>query len=120
MSLTEPQTITINTVAHTLPRVSVGANGSVYQKDDGTVKLTVNHAYGRRNRSTIRVDHSKVSTDPLQPSINKPFSLSVQLILDRPVGGYTNVEIKQIADGLIGLLTASTGQIVTKALGGES
>lgn len=120
MALIDPQSITINAVANPLPRVGSGPNSGSFQKEDGSVRLSVNHAYGKRNRRTIRVDHNKISTDPLQPNVNRPFSMSAYVVIDTPVGGYTNTEIKQIVDGLTAYLTASSGAVVTKVLGGES
>lgn len=82
--------------------------------------MTVSHAFGRRNRRTIRIDHSKIAADPLQPSVNGRYSMSTYIVCDTPLVGYSNAEIKQIVDGLTAYLTASTGARVTQLLGGEN
>jgi len=120
MSFSDPQSITINAVANSLPRISSGANSGVFQKDDGTVKLSVSHAYGKRTRRTIRVDHSKIATDPLFPTQNARSSMSVYIVVDVPTAGYTITEEKQIVDALTAYLTASSGARVTQLLGGEN
>lgn len=117
---TDPQSVTINTVANSLPKISSGSNQSIYQKDDGTVKLTVSHQYGSRTRRLIRLDHSKIASDPLMAGVNVRATFSTYLVLDVPNTGYTVTEQKQIVDAFTAYLTASSGAIVTKALGGEN
>lgn len=119
MAFSDPQSVTINAVAQTLPRTSSGSNAGAFTKDDGNVKLTVSHAYGKRSRRMIRLDHRKIAPDPLVPATNVPFSMSVHVVVDTPVWGYTPAEAKQIVDALTGYLTASSGARVTQLLGGE-
>lgn len=117
---TDPQSITINSVAQTLPRTGVGTSSSSYSKDDGNVKLAVSHAYGKRLRRTARIDFRKTAADPLFPAQNTPYSMSTYIVADVPITGFTVVEQKQIVDALVGWLSASSGANVTKMLGGES
>ena len=119
MAFADPQSVTINAVANSLPRVSSDKNAGSFQKDDGTVKLTVSHSYGARNRRTIRIDHRKIAPDVFT-SDNREYSMSTYVVVDAPVTGYTNAEIKQIVDGLTAYLTASSGARVTQLLGGEN
>jgi len=120
MAFADPQSITINSIANTLPRVSSEKNSGTFQKDDTTVKLSVSHQYGTRNRRVIRVDHSKIAADPLQASTNVRLSMNCYLVVDVPATGYTIAEAKQVVDGLTAYLTASTGAKVTQLLGGEN
>lgn len=120
MAFADPQTVTINAVAQTLARTSSGVNSGVFTKDDGSVKETVSHTYGKRTRRMIRLDHKKIAADPLQPSTNTQFSMSCYLVADVPLTGYTVVEQKQIVDALTAYLTASSGARVTQLLGGEN
>jgi hypothetical protein len=46
--------------------------------------------------------------------------MSVYMVFDHPVVGYTNTEIKYGYDALKGAMTASTDLLVTKLIGGES
>lgn len=119
MPFSNPETVTISTVAQTLPKVSSGITSAVYEKDDGTVKLTVSHAYGRRSRRLVRLDFSKIAADPLL-SINQEYSMSCQFIVDEPKTGFTNAEAKAVADALVAYLSASTGAKITLLLNGES
>lgn len=120
MAFSDPQSVTINTVANSLPRVSTSGDKSSYSKDDGSLKLSISHSYGKRNRRTIRVDSQKLVTDPLIPANSVQASMSTYIVVDVPKTGYTIAEQKQIVDGLTAYLTASTGANVTKLLGGEN
>ncbi len=118
--LTDPQSVTINAVAVSLPAVSRAANASVYQSNDGNTKLSISHNYGNRTRRTARLDFSKVAADPLVSAQNIKYSMSAYLVIDQPITGFTVAEAKQIVDALTAYLTASTGAKVTNILGGES
>lgn len=120
MSFADPQSVTINAVAISMPRTSSGVNTGVFTAADGLTRETVSHSYGKRTRRTIRIDVSKISTDPLLPAQNVKFSSSVYLVVDAPIGGYTNTELKQVADGFLAMLTASSGAKITQLLGGEN
>jgi len=117
----DPQTVTINSIANTLPRTPVGTNYGVFTKDDGLVKLSISHSVsGKRNRRLIKLDHAKIAADPLLAGVNVKASMTVYSVIDTPETGYTVAEIKQVCDALYAYLTASTGANVTKIIGGES
>lgn len=120
MAFSDPQTVTINAVAQTLPRTSSGVDAGVFTKDDGNVKLSVSHNYGKRIRRTVRLEHSKVAPDPLISSTNIKYGMTAYLVIDVPVTGYSVTEAKQIVDGLTAYLTATSGARVTQLLGGEN
>lgn len=121
MAFADPQTITINAVAGTFNRVDTQGSRSVYRTADGFWTLTISHqkrAGGRSNRM-YRVDHTKVAPD-VYTSDNTKYTFSAWLSVDAPELGYTVVEQKQVVDGMIAALQASSGLAITKLLGGES
>jgi hypothetical protein len=120
MAFADPQSVTINAIAKTLARTSSGQDSGAFSKDDGEVKLLVNHVYGKRNRRTLRIEHQKLTTDVTDPTINTLYGMSCYLVVDVPKVGYTNAEIKQVVDGFTAYLTASSGARVTQLLGGEN
>lgn len=120
MAFADPQTVTINAVANTLPRTSSGVHDGEFTKDDGLVRLRVSHQFGKRNRHLVRLDHAKVAADPFTTGLNVKYSMSVQLVVDVPPVGYTIAEQKQIVDALTAYLTATSGARVTQLLGGEN
>jgi hypothetical protein len=115
----DPQSITINAVAQTLPRISSEPNAGTFRKDDTTVSLRVSHQYGKKTRRVVRLDHKKIAPDVFT-SDNREYSMAVYLVIETPTTGYTVAEQKQIVDGLTAYLTASSGANVTKTLGGEN
>jgi Cu2+-containing amine oxidase len=66
------------------------------------------------------LDYSKIVADPLVPTQNQKVSMSTYLVIDHPLTGLTNAEIKQVVDGLTAYLTATSGAKVTSIVGGES
>lgn len=118
--LTDPQSVTINAVATSLPRVSTEKDAATYKSADGLVKLSVSHQYGRRVRHMVRLDQSKIAADPLLAGQNIPVSMSAYVVIDVPTVGFSTTEQKYIADALTGYLSASSGAIVAKVLGGEN
>jgi hypothetical protein len=115
----DPQSVTINAVAHSLARVGASSNGGIFRKDDGTVKLSVSHTQNKRARRMIRLDHNKLASDPYVTGDNFPVSMGTYLVVDVPLLGYTITEQKQVTDGFAAFLTASSGAAVLKLLGGE-
>lgn len=120
MALSDPQSVTINAVAISLPRTSASPNAGAFTSNDGLVKETVSHQYGRRNRHLLRIDHSKIAPDPLISAQNIKYSMSFYVVADVPETGYTVAEAKQVVDGFIAQLNASSGALITKLLGGEN
>lgn len=119
MGFADPQSVTINAVAQSLPKTGIGANSVTYTKDDGNVKLSISHVYGKRTRRQARLDFQKIAPDPLVSAQNIIFKMSAWLVVDVPVTGFTVAEQKQIVDALTKYLTDSSGARVTQLLGGE-
>lgn len=120
MAFADPQTVTINAIANTLPRVASGINAGSFSKDDGNVKLSVSHAYNKRTRRALRIDYRKIAADPLISAQSIVYTMSATLVIDTPVTGFTVAEAKQVIDGLVAYLSASSGARITQLLGGEN
>jgi len=121
MAIADPQSVTINSIAQSLPRTGTTDGRSVYTKDDGTVKMTVTQNPGAvRSRLTVRLDYKKIAADPFIPATNREVGVSVFFNIDRPNVGLTPAEVKDVSTSLTTWLTASTGANLTKIIGGES
>lgn len=119
MAYADPQSVTIDGTATSLPRTSSGVDTGAFTAADGSLKLAVSHQYGKRTRRQIRLDHSKIAPDPLL-SVNTKYSMSAYIVIDTPPTGYTLAEAQKIVAGLTAYLTASSGANVAKLLGGEN
>lgn len=115
---TDPQTVTVNAVAQTLPAISREPRKSVYREDIGEYSFTISHSEGKaRNRRVVRLDRVKVTADPFLPAQNVEVSASYYLVVDHPNAGFTAAEMKEDVLGLTGWLDSAA---VLKVLGGES
>lgn len=117
--LADPQSITIATVAKSLPRTG-GYQGNlesaVYREATGEVSLAISHTYQKRNRHLIAVDHKKTATDPLTAQTAE-VGLGIRIILDVPKFGYSAADVRDVFAGVKTLLSDAT---VTKIVSGES
>lgn len=121
MAYADPQTVTINAVANSLPRISSDKNSGAFRKDDSNVALTVQHQFLKsRVRHTARIDYRKIAADPLIAAQNLQYSMSAYVVFDVPLIGYTIAEQKLNVDALSLWLTASSGANTTKLLGSEN
>lgn len=116
----DPQSVTINAVPISLPRIGSSMQSGAFQAADAQTKLSISHAYGKRARHVLRLDVLKNAADPLNPTTNLPYTMNVYTVVDVPLFGYTAAEQKQVTDGLTAYLTASSGAAWTRLLGGES
>ena len=112
----EPQTVTIATVAKPLPRVSFGDRKGIFEDALGN-RLSFSHTFGRRNRHIVRLDNTMKAADPLLDGVSREYSMSVQLIVDIPPVGFSNTQQVDIAKALADYCTAAN---LAKVIGGES
>jgi hypothetical protein len=122
MALTDPQSITISAATSPLPRTFAEGDESHYTSADGLIQLSINHtlAKGGRVRRLVRLDHSKLTSDPFKPSENVKVSLANYIVFDLPPAGYTSAEALAVYTGFKALYTATSDALITKVLGGES
>lgn len=115
---TDPQTVTVNAVAKSLPRVASGNYDGAFESVADGLKLRVSHAFGKRDRRTVRLDSKDIAADPYLDGTNRPISMSAYLVVDAPPQGYTATEISYHVQALIDWL--DTPANLAKVLGSES
>lgn len=121
MALADPQTITVNSVAQSLKRVSMGTGTGSFKTNDGNFTLEIAHSYTKRNRHTVVLRQRKIAADPLAPTLNVEVTQSVRVTIDTPNNSaFTVAENKLLWDGFAAWLAASSGAIETQLLGGEN
>jgi len=116
MSYNDPISLTISGSAVSLPRVSSGVNSGAFSAPDGTNVVRIAHAYGKRTRRTVRLENSKIATDPLTAA-NAKYSMTAYLVVDVPPVGYSVAEAQAVVTALNSWLTTAN---VAKLLGGEN
>lgn len=114
----DPQSVTINSVATSLPRVSVGSGTATYRAADGTVEMRISHQTTGKSRSRrmVRLDKTVIAADPLT-SENASQKAGIYLVVDEPLFGFTDAELDYLVDALILWLSSAN---IAKLLGGES
>jgi hypothetical protein len=117
MSFADPQSVTVNSVAKSLPNIEKSGQASTYRMNGGDYALKISHVEAKRNRRTVRLDFQKIAADPFEPTNNLKFTGSAYLVIDAPIIGFTDTELKDNVLGLAGWLTSAN---VLKVLGGES
>jgi hypothetical protein len=104
------------------PRVSTGSFQSQYQSEDGLKKVQISTIETKksRRRHSLRLDLSKLTTDPFDTTQNIEVGASAYVVIDRPISGFSNEELKKLTEGLCALLTASSGASIKKLVASES
>lgn len=117
MSFSDPQSVTINAVPVSLPRVSIGTSEATYRAADETVQLRISHQAAKsRKRRMVRLDQTVIAADPLT-SENASQKAGIYLVVDEPSFGFTDAQLDYLVDALVAWLTSGN---IAKLLGGES
>lgn len=114
----DPQSVTINAVPVSLPRVSVGDGKATYRSADGTVEMKISHLLTSKNRSRhmVRLNQTVIAADPLT-SVNASCEAGIYIVIDEPEFGFTDTTLDYLVDALIAWHTSGN---IAKVLGGES
>jgi len=114
----DPQSVTVNAVAQSMPCVSRERTQSIYQKADGSYTLTLTHQVSKaKERHIAKLDHRKLTTDPYTPANNVDVASKSYMVFDAPVTGFSDTELRNDALGLIGWLSSGN---IDKLLGLET
>lgn len=115
--LADPQSVTINAVAISLPRTQNGATGNIYTSADGNTTMTTKqNSTAKRFRREVRISQSKIAADPIS-AVNSRDGFSVYLVVDEPRSGvFSDTEIGYVIDALKTWLSSAN---YNKVLGGE-
>lgn len=118
--LTDPQSITIDGVAISLPRISAGDLTARYQSADGGHAVRIQHSVTNRERSLVRLDLSKVGADPFLSTVSRTYKGSIYLVIERPLNGagFSDTEISKATTGLLSY--CSVAGFVDKVIGFQS
>jgi len=115
----DPQSVTYNSVAKSLPAIGRTDTLSEYRLNDAGViyDLQISHQYKTRNRAVIRLRRDAVVADALVPAQNFLASATATFTLDFPGSGLLPADIQNLGNALVGFL--SSGNIL-KVINGET
>lgn len=117
--LSDPQTLTVNSVANSLPRINQDNNGAVYRLRASTSELvlSIKHSNGKiaggqmGEGHVVKVEHTVFAT-ATQPQMK----FATWVVIQNP-DGYSLADAKYYLQGLTAFLTSAT---IDKLLNGES
>lgn len=113
----DPQSVTINAVPVSLPRVLVGSGEATYRSADETVQLRISHQDSKgRKRRMARLDQTVIAADPLTAE-NASQKAGVYIVIDEPSFGFDDTNLDYLVDALIAWMSTAN---IAKILGGES
>jgi len=113
----DPQSVTVNSVAKSMPRVSNGVSDATYRAADEVFQMRISHQTSKgRKRHMVRLDQTLIAADPLTAE-NVSQRAGVYLVVDEPSFGFDDTTLDYQVDALIAWLTAGN---IAKLLGGES
>lgn len=117
----DPQSVTLNSVAVSLPRIKIGDQNATYKSADGTAQLRISHQPTKgRIRRMIRLDLTKIAEDPLT-AVNQAVSAGVYFVVDAPANGvFSGSDLSDLYTALSTFINASSYAAWQKLLGGES
>jgi hypothetical protein len=114
---TDPQSVTIDGSAHSMPRISTDGTKALYSEADETLKMTISHQESKnRTRHMVRLDMRVVAADPLT-AVNEYKSAGVYLVIDEPEFGFADADLDNIVQGFTTWLTTAN---VLKVVANES
>jgi hypothetical protein len=105
----DPQSITINSIAVSLAKVSADGLKSTYRSSDGIHTLVISHQIGKdkRVRSMYRLDKRAIVANPLDSTDQDYDNLGVYVVIDRPEYGFDATAVGQLAAGVFSELDST-------------
>jgi len=120
VAFTDPQSVTVNAVARSLPRFLSGTTVGTFVSADGITKLTIDPNGTKSRRSNKAAIRENVNiTDPVT-GLTKVDSHSFTIIANRPLTGVSDAVSEQLASAFITWLTANSNANLKKLLAGEN
>lgn len=117
MAFTDPQSVTINSIAISMPRVESAGTSSKYRSADMNHGLQISHQVTskRRARRQVKLDIRAIVPDPLT-AVNDYEAASVYLVIDEPEYGFSDADLTLAIQGFIAWFTSGN---IAKVLGSE-
>lgn len=120
MALADPQSVTYDGSPVSLARISSTGRTSLYASADNSLNLELSHqVVSGREKTLVKLTHTKITADPLIPATNRPYNMAVHIVINRPYNvGYSDADVQLVLDALLAL--AGNATFKGKILNGES
>jgi hypothetical protein len=117
MALADPQSLTVNGSAKSLPRVGMTDTSGRFLSADGKYLLDIQHTFDKKFRHKLEFKFVDTVANPLVPDVNMVATTRTYLVIENPVNGIDTVTAGYVAAALT---TFANAALITKLLGGES
>lgn len=118
MAFADPQSVTINAVAKSLPEFNRGTDRAVYKHATEEVELEIRKDF--RNtaiRTQVKLTQMKTGADAINPATNKLYTCDAYLVIRAPRNiGFTATEVAKNVEALVDWLSDAN---IVKLVGGE-
>lgn len=100
----DPQSVTYNAVAKSLPATGRTDTQSTYYLNDSGVQYTLllSHQFKTRNRVVARLQRTAYASDPIVPAQNVLASATATLTIDFQNTGMTASDVQLLGKALVG------------------
>lgn len=115
----DPQSVTYNAAAKSLPAIGRSDSQSEYKLNDSGVvyDLIISHQFKARNRAVVRLRRDAYVADTLVPAQNVLASMTATFTVDFPTTGYTAADAQLLGNALVAWLTSGN---ILKVVNGET
>lgn len=120
MALSDPQSVTVNAVARSLPRILTGTPIGTFVTADGVTTLTVDPSGTKARKISKAAIRENVNVTDAVTGLVSVQNHSFTIIANRPKTGISDTVAEQLASGLIAWATAGSNANLKKLLAGEN
>jgi len=101
--------------AKSMARIKSDGYAAEYSTSDGLYTASITHKKGARTRSEARIDFYTPYTDP-STGLTRTVSASAYVVLNRPAGGFTTVNLTDLLTGICGYMSQAANMAKFLAL----
>lgn len=117
MALADPQSVTVNAIAKSLPRTGMSDTSGRFMTADGKYSLTIQHSKDKKFRHVVELKFVDTVASSLVPSQNVVSETRAYLVVENPINGIDATTAGYVATALT---TYANAAFITKLIGGES
>lgn len=117
MAFADPQTVTVDAVEISLPRVGSAINMGSFRSSDQKYQLDIRHQSGTKERHNVKFSFADIVSNPLVPSQNYVVSSTVNMTVEHPRNGMSASSISELAEAVAAWATPTN---IGKLIGGEN
>lgn len=113
MAFADPQSVTVSTVAKSMPRID---GEGQFATSDGLYALSITHSSNSRYRHSVQLKYSDIVANPLVPTQNLASYLTAGITINHPITGLDRATAIAVANALVAWATPAN---ITKLVGSE-